>query len=669
MNIILLVLFILLVIILVLTIRQRIYEHRDYQQLQEEQKKTVVSSKTVLDLLPIGYHSINKDGIIIEINQTELDWLGYSREEVVGKLSSNHLIEIPGQEIGIKIFKDLKEKGHVKNIQLNIITKSGQLIPALVTSNAVYDKEVQFSHSITTIYNFTERKKLEDDLIAARQDAENAHVIRQLFMANMSHEIRTPLNAILGFSNLLAQADLAPNLREYVQGMQVSGANLLVIVNDILDFEKIRSGMLRIEQVQFDLPGLLHSVVTMMRTSAEDKHLQLQLFADPSLPPVLLGDPMRLTQILGNLLNNAIKFTDQGSVSLHVQLLPPADQSDLIRIRFEVADTGIGINPTEHSRIFERFAQAGSNISRIHGGTGLGLALVKMLVELQHGTIQVFSEPGKGARFIIEIPYSALSATDLASPVEAKSDQILPDLSAYHVLLVEDHSMGRRIAELYLLQFGLTITQAEDGPSAIKLLLTQPDAFHLVFMDIQMPKMDGYATTQLIRSSLGRKDLPIIAMTAHVLAGERKKVLTSGMNDYLTKPIEQKALTTVLLRYLTGFWDAQSVYNFTGHNPDNFLEIAELFIRQFPLELLDLHAALQKNDLPTVASVSHNLRSTTGYSGFQKSLGKTLLQIENAARGTSPNAVLLHQLYAKLKHDGDFALAILQNEISKKPDH
>lgn len=301
------------------------------------------------------------------------------------------------------------------------------------------------------------------------------------------------------------------------------GANLLGIVNDILDFEKIRSGMLRIEHIEFDLAGLLHSVVTMVRSSAEEKHLALQLVMQKDLPEVLLGDPMRLTQILINLLSNAIKFTSSGSVTLRIQVIPNPTPDATIRIRFEVEDTGIGIAASEHERIFERFIQASSETSRKFG-TGLGLALVKMLVGMQKGSISLVSKPGEGSIFSIEIPYYSMRK-EMRSENEIVEVERYPDLNGHHILLVEDNAMNRRIAELYLLQLGLTITQAVDGIEALDLLREKPSAFDLVSMDIQMPRLDGYATAKAIRQELKLTALPIIAMTAHVLSGEREKVL------------------------------------------------------------------------------------------------------------------------------------------------
>jgi signal transduction histidine kinase/DNA-binding response OmpR family regulator len=578
---------------------------------------------------------------------------------------------LPNNNFGIRLtsyveFKNkLIQEGHLTNIEGTMIAKDGQRIPVLLNSKAIYDHKGNYTHNITVIYNYTKRKKLEQDLLDAHKDADNAHQFKKLFMANMSHEIRTPLNAILGFAHFLGRVELPPDAKEFVRGIQISGANLLGIVNDILDFEKIRSGMFRIEHTEFDLPGLLHSVVTMVRPSAEEKGLNLIFVPDPELPTILVGDPMRLTQILINLLSNAIKFTETGHVHLRVKAFPGAIPDDRINIRFEVEDTGIGIDLSDQQRIFERFVQAGNDTTRKFGGTGLGLALVKMMVELQNGTTTLVSALGQGSTFAVEITYQLIPIGNSSNAIERVDQNSLPDLSGYHVLLVEDNPMNRRIAELSLNQFGLQVTHAEDGLEAIAYLKENPHAFDLVFMDIQMPKMDGYAATKAIRYELELIHLPIVAMTAHVLTGEREKVLACGMNDYLTKPVNQKELATILQKYIGSFWDVQAVNGIVGNNAGNFREIAQLFIRQFPQDLAALHNYLLQGDINAVIDTAHNLRSTVGYAGFQKSLGATLLRLEEEARKEFPDTELMLKLYTNLVENKDKAMSVLQHVMQQ----
>lgn len=547
------ILFLLMISSLVIAVEEVMKVRSANKLMYEEQKKSAELARNLMNLAMVGYHSIGRNGFFLEINQTELDWLGYSHKEVVGKKRFSDLFE-PASDLRMEEIQEIFIRdGYVTNLELNLITRTGERIPALFNSKAIYHADGSFSHSISTVYNFSERKELEKQLISARQEAEHANHMKQLFMANMSHEIRTPLNAIIGFTNLLARAELPVALLEYVENIQVSGANLLGIVNDILDFEKIRAGELHIDQIEFDLNGLLHSVITMMQPSAKDKQLALYLGTQMNLPSSLIGDPMRLTQILVNLLGNAVKFTGKGHVTLRVSQAPSRGSEESIRIRFDVEDTGIGIPESEHSRIFDRFSQAGDGTARKYGGTGLGLALVKMLVEMQGGVIQVSSEEGRGSVFSVEIPYRfALKKGNTPPDIHHPIKPELPDLSGFKILLVEDNPINSRIAELYFSELGLAVSTAANGREAIEKLTSGQQRFDMVFMDIQMPEMDGYTATRFIRTELGMTEIPVIAMTAHVLAGERENVLSSGMNDYLSKPINHKELIGILLRYLTG---------------------------------------------------------------------------------------------------------------------
>ena len=648
---------------IVRVVRKVIAERQAYMALFDEQKKATELARNLMNIAPIGYLSINADGIILDVNQTELAWVGYTLDEVVGK---KHITELTDDASGQRFSEQLavfKREGHLSNFEVNLLSKDGRLIPILLNAKAIYDADGNFSHSITLSFNFTERKKMENELIKARQEAEFASQFKRLFMANMSHEIRTPLNAILGFANLLARADLPPEQKEYVASIQISGNNLLTIVNDILDFEKIRSGMLRIEQVDFDLPGLLHSVVTMVGPSASERSLKLHLEMDEHLPTPLVGDPMRLTQILINLLGNAIKFTEMGSVTLRVSELTQGISNDRAHIRFEIIDTGIGIPASEHSRIFERFIQASSDTTRKYGGTGLGLALVKMLVEIQQGAVHVASRVGHGSTFAVEIPYFKAQPDTMTNVSIGPENLVIPDLSGFHILLVEDNPMNRRIAELYLLELGLSVTMAVNGLEAVEQLRVKPMGFDLILMDIQMPEMDGYQATQAIRTELGLKSIPIISMTAHVLAGEREKVMAGGMNDYLTKPVNHKDLVGLLLRYLPVFWDGSALWDHVRSDPAGFLEIVRLFIRQFPQDLDVLNKAIASGNFATVASTAHSLRSSAGYAGFQTSLGDLLARIEKESLSQQPDAPLIAHLGTVLTRKSLHAVTILQREI------
>ncbi|HKC67401.1 MAG TPA: ATP-binding protein [Bacteroidia bacterium] len=388
------------------------------------------------------------------------------------------------------------------------------------------------------------REKLEKELIVAQKKAEDAAIIKEQFMANMSHEIRTPLNAILGFNHRLNKTVLNAEQKEYAKAVQSSGENLLNIVNDILDFSKIEAGMVRIEEIRFNLPGLLHSVITMFFVQTKEKKIPLTLNLSDNVPQLVIGDPTRLTQILMNLISNAIKFTKQGSVHVFVNA---TDINDTVIISFKVQDTGIGIPEDKIAEIFDRFTQAKSDTSRIYGGTGLGLAIVKKLVELQGGTILVESIKGKGSVFTFTIPYKV--ADTINDEVKIKPEEIkkVEVENKINVLVVEDNLLNQKLAGFMLKDLGCDYELCSNGKLAIEKLKTTN--YHAILMDIQMPEMNGYETTEYIREEL-KLTIPIIAMTAHALPGEREKCINLGMTDYISKPIKETDLNTIMEKYI-----------------------------------------------------------------------------------------------------------------------
>lgn len=542
-------LFFLWVSSLFISIRQIMQDRRTFENLSKEGKRNSDLIQSILNMAPIGFHTYHKSGLLMEMNQTQLDWLGYTRDEMVGKpLDLSKIIHEDSDQLFSEFFPRLIQDGYIANVELNMIGKDGEIFPVLINSKAIFDEDGSFSYCITTVLNFSERKKLENQLLDASREAQNSNNLKQFFISNMSHEIRTPLNSIIGFSNLLTRSELPPHLKEYVQHIRTSGHALLNIVNDILDFEKIRSGVLQIENIAFNLSELLFSVISMMQPAASEKLLSLYLGIDAEVPRYLLGDPHRLTQILSNLLSNAVKFTEAGHVTLRVSAVSFDTSQEWVRIRFSIEDSGIGIPDAEHKRIFERFTQANADTTRKYGGTGLGLTLVKMLAELQHGEVKLTSTTNQGSIFTVEIPYRwTQQPPDETVPSNA---EVLPDLSGFGILLAEDDPVNRRIASIYLSELGVSVTLAPNGLEAIRLLRESPSNYDLIFMDIRMPEMDGYSATRIIRDELGVTEIPIIAMTAQVLPNELENVTFSGMNDYLTKPINYKDLVNLLLKYL-----------------------------------------------------------------------------------------------------------------------
>jgi PAS domain S-box-containing protein len=385
--------------------------------------------------------------------------------------------------------------------------------------------------------DITERVNYQQQLIAATREAHKAKEMQELFLANMSHEIRTPMNGIQGMTDLLLDTSLTDQQKEFARIIKRSVNNLLVIINDILDFSKIKAGKLTIEKIDFRLKDVLDNVKGIFDHRVKKKGLLLQVTTDPDIPDSLRGDPYRLNQIMINLIGNAVKFTEKGSVKVHVAL--QEKKEDTVSLHFSVVDTGIGIPESSFPYIFEHFSQGGRDISRRYGGTGLGLAISHRLLQLQGGSILVKSAEGVGSEFSFGLSYEYDLTEDANAPV-VSATAILTDyshcLAGKRFLVAEDNEVNQQLVEHVLRRGGGEVQLAGNGELAIRFL-QQGGEYDLIIMDLQMPVMDGYAATQYIRNEL-RLSIPIIAMTATALIGEQLRCFEVGMNDYMTKPFE-----------------------------------------------------------------------------------------------------------------------------------
>jgi signal transduction histidine kinase/DNA-binding response OmpR family regulator len=526
---------------------------------------------------------------------------------------------------------------------------------------------------------FDGRSQVFDTRESDFRNMQDAVRLREQFMANMSHEIRTPLNAIIGFSSLLQHSNLGERERELSYNILISSENLLNIVNDILDFSKIEAGMLVLESVSFDPNGLIYSVQQMFIEKAHQKKLSLEIKIAPEVPEQLKGDSTRLTQILVNLIGNAVKFTEKGGIIINVTTF----NSHLLKnnnsiensfgLRFEVKDSGIGIAKNKIDRVFDRFTQSDEQTTRIYGGTGLGLSIVKQLVELMQGNITLQSELGKGSTFIIELPFllpeekSANSNEKIAYSNENKP--LLPANSLHNedftILVAEDNLMNRRVIELLFESWNFKFKMVKNGLEAVEIIEKNSSEFQLVLMDIQMPEMDGYEATKKIRQ---KSKVPIVAMTAHALAGEREKCLTLGMNDYISKPIRESELHELILRFSnkkahkTLVIDREYLKETTLGNPLFQKELATIFLTQTPIDLENISIALKNADLNNAAKVAHNMKSTVGYMGFANNIGADLTFFEQDCMRGNDLANLQNSL-VNIKANVDLARELVEKEF------
>jgi len=422
--------------------------------------------------------------------------------------------------------------------------KDGSRIQAHVLLTLFRDDKGEAIGIIGASFDITEQKKAEEAILFAKDQAEQAARAKSDFLANMSHEIRTPMNGVLGLTSLLRRTKLDAEQASYVGMIQSSGEVLMRVINDILDFSKLESGAVTLAPAAFELAAMVRLIMSLFREPAAEKHLALESVMATGMEPVVVADQARIQQILINLIGNAIKFTDTGRVTLSVSQRRLADSG--IELRFEVADTGIGIDPDSADRLFERFTQADGSTTRRYGGTGLGLAISKQLAEIMGGGIGVDSTLGQGSCFWFTIQCTSGEAQS----TEAQTEAVTPAKSGgrqLSILVAEDNAINQLFVRKMLENTGFAVAVVNNGREAVDAV--RRSSFDAVLMDIQMPEMDGLTATAEIRGLPGASaDIPIIALTANAMEEHRKEYLAIGMNDYVSKPIEPDGLFAAIAR-------------------------------------------------------------------------------------------------------------------------
>ncbi|MGE0560450.1 MAG: PAS domain S-box protein [Flavobacteriales bacterium] len=496
------------------------------------------------------------NAVVIADNKGNIQWInegfkritGYSLNEITG--THGQLLR-KGRKTGLvedhPYFIKMLETKQSVSYESHNYKKNGKEYWSITTLTPLFNDNGELENIIAIDTDVTHKKQAEKEILKAKKIAEDSAKAKELFLANMSHEIRTPMNAIMGIIQLLKDTPLNQEQLDYLKSMDFAGENLLRIINDVLDLSKIELGKMSLEKIQFSLNSLISDLFNSISHRAHEKGIQLLKSIDNDVPDKIIGDPVRVNQILINLISNAIKFTEKGFVKLYVKVVEKNNTT--LKINFIVEDTGIGINAQMHKVIFYDFEQANKETTRKYGGTGLGLSIVKRLLELQGGSIIVKSKEGKGAIFTVEIPFG-ISTTDDEIIQTITFDEYEKELFKTTVLLVEDNTLNQMVATKFLESMGIKITVVNNGLEGVNELARSD--YDMVLMDIQMPHMDGYTAAKFIRTKMKgkKKHIPILAMTAHAISGEKEKCIAAGMDDYISKPLKREHLKAKIINLL-----------------------------------------------------------------------------------------------------------------------
>lgn len=531
----------------------------------------------------------------------------------------------------------------------------------------VYDRLVPFKINVEgrvtqilgVVQNITDSKNFEEQLIQAKQDAEKALQAKEQFLSTMSHEIRTPMNAVIGITHLLLQEEPKDEQLENLNTLKFSSENLLALINDILDYNKIEAGKISFESVDFNLREFVNNVKQAFSYQAAEKGIELEFFVDQQVPDILIGDPVRLNQILTNLLGNAIKFTDKGFVVVKVKVHDKTPANGQVSLLFSVKDTGIGIAPDKISKIFERFTQADSDTTRRFGGTGLGLAITKYLIEHQGGEINLKSEVGKGSEFYFHLDFQLSKLKYLNGMIADNQGETPTGLSNVTLLLVEDRKINRMVASKFLRRWGIEVDFAYNGLDAVEKV--EQKQYDIILMDLLMPKMDGFDAARNIRKLKGYKKTPIIALSASTLSQEREKAFAVKMNDFVSKPFNPNELYHKIVKYankssavalndqeqqtteipveVSSYFDLSSVDDVCQGDQEMRQELIRIFMEELTPAINSFKAAALSYEPEPMRIVVHNLKSSSTLFGTEK-----LLEVLQEARELSLNKASLQAM-------------------------
>ena len=583
--------------------------------------------------------TIDVNGIITDVNEAMVKATDKVREKLIGTRFSTYFIE---EEKAQAIYREVFAKEFVLNCPMTII--DGVTTDVLLNGSVFKNEAGKVLGAVIVARDITLLKKIEKELIEAkvfaeltteiakeeRSKAENAMQAKQHFLSNMSHEIRTPLNAIIGFTKVISKTSLSEKQQEYVSAIKSSGDTLIVLINDILDLAKVDAGKMTFEQEPFEMAVSISAMLHLFDTKIQEKNLLLVKEYDEKIPHLLLGDSVRLNQIILNLVSNAVKFTLKGTITVSVRLLNEDEETAYIEIA--VTDTGIGIPENKIATIFENFQQATSGTSRLYGGTGLGLAIVKQLVEMQGGNISVESKIEEGTRFSVKLSFTK---TQIERKATKEIVEFEKDIKNVRVLVAEDIPLNQLLMRTLLDDFGFVFDIAGNGIIAIEKLKAK--SYDIILMDLQMPEMNGFEATEYIRNKMNSK-IPIIALTADVTTVDLAKCKSVGMDDYISKPVDERLLYSKIVELIKSssykksidseniivqsekskFIDLSYLTQRTKSDPKLMMEMISLYLEQTPPLISIMKQGLQDKDWNSLQSAVHKMIPSFSIMGISK---------------------------------------------------
>lgn len=595
----------------------------EFEALEQKHRDRLKMVQDIIDNIPSILYIKDPNGIYLMVNKKTEEIFNVPASEIIGK-STEYMYREAGERIAHYRKTDQEVVTEAKIVHLEeMANKEGKDRYYWITKFPLKDERGNVNQIGVIASDITDRKESELKLIESRMEAEQAKAAQEAFLANMSHEIRTPMNGIIGMTNLLLNTSLNDEQKDFTESIGESARSLLTIINDLLDFSKIKSGKFEFERIGFIPRDIIRKAIYPLQFRAEEKMIRLHLAIDGTVPEVLWGDPLRLQQVIINLTSNALKFTSKGGVEIFISSEKLTSQK--IALNVSVKDTGIGIAPDKLDQIFESYAQSKAEDARKYGGTGLGLAIVKQLVELQNGTVRVSSTIGKGSVFSFTIPYEVGDTSSVVKETIAQKP-IIHSLNGLHILVAEDNLINQKVVRNTLARQGAIITIVNNGQEAIQLM--KQGGFDIILMDLQMPEVDGYKATRYIRQVM-KSDIPIVAMTADALKGEEEKCYEAGMSAYISKPFEPEVLYT-LIANMVRQEDGNSAISIPGKENDGIVdftfleeiadnsseyihEVLDIFINTMPEGLGKLESSISDGkDFDSIARQAHFLKSSVG---------------------------------------------------------